>query len=388
MSIHAMNRPALTTLTEDETMFRDAVRSFAEGEVLPRARDMEKKGLYDEALLPSLFEMGLMGIEIPEHLGGAGGNFFQSILAVEEISRADAAVGVLVDVQNTLFNNGILHWGTEAQKAKYLSHAAKDTVAAYALSEAGSGSDAFGLATRATKKGDHWVLDGRKLWITNAGEAGMFLIFATLDPAKGYKGITAFIVEKDDPGFSLGKRESKLGIRASSTCELVLDGCTIPADRVLGEPGKGYKIAIEILNEGRIGIGAQMLGVAQAALESATHYTKERKQFGKAISEFQAVQHQLAYCATYLEAARLLVYNAARLKDAGKPFVKEAAMAKLYSSEAAEFITSAGVELYGGYGYTTEYPVEKLYRDAKIGKIYEGTSFMQLNTIAKALLAE
>jgi alkylation response protein AidB-like acyl-CoA dehydrogenase len=388
MSIQAMNRPALTTLTEDESMFRDAVRSFAEGEVLPRARDMEKQGFYDEALLPSLFEMGLMGIEIPERFGGAGGNFFQSILAVEEISRADAAVGVLVDVQNTLFNNGILHWGTEAQKAKYLARAAQDTVAAYALSEAGSGSDAFGLATRATKKGDQWVLDGRKLWITNAGEAGMFLIFATLDPALGYKGITAFIVEKDDPGFSLGKRESKLGIRASSTCELVLDGCTIPADRVLGEQGKGYKIAIEILNEGRIGIGAQMLGVAQSALENATRYTKERKQFGKPIAEFQAVQHQLAYCATYLEAARLLVYNAARLKDAGKPFVKEAAMAKLYSSEAAEFITSAGVELYGGYGYTTEYPVEKLYRDAKIGKIYEGTSFMQLNTIAKALLAE
>jgi len=388
MSIQALNRPALTTLTEDESMFRDAVRSFAEGEVLPRARDMEKKGFYDEALLPSLFEMGLMGIEIPERFGGAGGNFFQSILAVEEISRADAAVGVLVDVQNTLFNNGILHWGTEAQKAKYLARAAQDTVAAYALSEAGSGSDAFGLATRATKKGDQWVLDGRKLWITNAGEAGMFLIFATLDPALGYKGITAFMVEKDDPGFSLGKRESKLGIRASSTCELVLDGCTIPADRVLGEQGKGYKIAIEILNEGRIGIGAQMLGVAQSALENATRYTKERKQFGKPIAEFQAVQHQLAYCATYLEAARLLVYNAARLKDAGKPFVKEAAMAKLYSSEAAEFITSAGVELYGGYGYTTEYPVEKLYRDAKIGKIYEGTSFMQLNTIAKALLAE
>ncbi len=388
MSIEAMARPALTMLSEEEEMFRDAIRDFSDGEVLPRARDMEKEGIYDDALLRSLFEMGVMGIEVPDTLGGAGGTFFQSILAVEEISRADAAVGVLVDVQNTLFNNGILHWGTDAQKKEYLSRTATETVAAYALSEAGSGSDAFGLAARAEKQGDRWVLEGRKLWITNAAEAGVFLIFANADPTKGYKGITAFIVEKDDEGFSVGKRESKLGIRASSTCELILDGCAIPEDRVLGDVGRGYKIAIEILNEGRIGIGAQMLGVAQAALDFSAQYTQERQQFGRKISEFQAVQHQLAHCATRLEAARLLVYNAARLKDAGKSFVKEAAMAKLYSSDAAEYITSAAVELYGGYGYTTEYPVEKLYRDAKIGKIYEGTSFMQLNTIAKLVLNE
>ncbi len=388
MSIEAMPRAALTMLSEEEEMFRDAIRDYSEGEVLPRAREMEKNGKYDEPLLRSLFEMGVMGIEVPDTLGGAGGSFFQSILAVEEISRADAAVGVLVDVQNTLFNNGILHWGTEEQKKKYLSHTATDTVAAYALSEAGSGSDAFGLAARAEKKGDKWVLDGQKLWITNAGEAGFFLIFATVDPSLLHKGITAFIVEKDDPGFSVGKRESKLGIRASSTCELILEECAIPEDRVLGEVGRGYKIAIEILNEGRIGIGAQMLGVAQAALSNATQYSKERQQFGKLISKFQGVQFQLANCATRLEAARLLVYNAARLKDAGKPFLKEAAMAKLYSSEAAEYITSAAVELYGGYGYTTEYPVEKLYRDAKIGKIYEGTSFMQLDLIAKRILSD
>jgi alkylation response protein AidB-like acyl-CoA dehydrogenase len=388
MSIEAMARPALTMLSEEEQMFRDAIRDFSAGEVLPRAREMEQKGEYEETLLRGLFEMGVMGVEVPDTLGGAGGTFFQSILAVEEISRADAAVGVLVDVQNTLFNNGILHWGTEEQKKTYLTRAATDTVAAYALSEAGSGSDAFGLEARAEKKGDQWVLNGQKLWITNAGEAGIFLVFANADPSKGHKGITAFIVEKDDAGFSVGKRESKLGIRSSSTCELILEECTIPQDRVLGEVGRGYKIAIEILNEGRIGIGAQMLGVAGAALDYARQYTQERQQFGRKISEFQAVQHQLANCATRLEAARLMVYNASRLKDAGKSFVKEAAMAKLYSSEAAEYITSAAIELYGGYGYTTEYPVEKLYRDAKIGKIYEGTSFMQLNTIAKLLLNE
>ncbi|MFQ5600482.1 MAG: acyl-CoA dehydrogenase [Candidatus Krumholzibacteriia bacterium] len=383
-----VTHPALTVLSEDEVMFRDAVRSYARAEILPRAREMETKGCYDGPLLKSLFEMGVMGVEIPEGYGGAGGNFFQTILAVEEISRADAAVGALVDVQNTLFNNGILRWGSDEQKKTYLPHAATDTVAAYALSEAGSGSDAFALAARAEKKGNDWVLNGQKLWITNAAEAGLFLIFANIDPSKGYKGITAFIVERGDPGFSVGKRESKLGIRASSTCELILDQCTIPADRVLGREGKGYKIAMEILNEGRIGIGAQMVGVAAAALENATGYTQERAQFGRRICEFQAVQHELARCATRLEAARLLVYNAARLRDAGQPFMMEAAMAKLYSSEAAEFVTSAAIELYGGYGYTTEYPVEKLYRDAKIGKIYEGTSFMQLNTIAKVLLGE
>jgi len=388
MSSQATAQPALTMLTEEEQMFRDAVREFARGEIAPRTQAMEQAGRYDDDLLPKLFEMGLMAVDVPESYGGAGGNFFQSILAVEEVSRADAAVGVLVDVQNTLFNNGLVRWGTERQKKSYLPRVAREWVAAYALSEAGSGSDAFALAAKAERHGDRWVLDGQKLWITNASEASVFLVFANIDPSKGYRGITAFLVERDDEGFSVGKKESKLGIRASSTCELVFDRCALPDDRVLGEVGRGYKIAIEILNEGRIGIGAQMLGVSGAALDHAARYAKERVQFGKPISEFQAVQHQLAYCATRLEAARLLVYNAARLRDAGRPFIQEAAMAKLYSSEAAEYITSAAVEIYGGYGYTTEYPVEKLYRDAKIGKIYEGTSFMQLNTIAKLLLAE
>jgi alkylation response protein AidB-like acyl-CoA dehydrogenase len=388
MSIEAMPRPALTMLTEEEQMFQDAIRNFAEGEILPRVGAMEEKKEHDPALIRSLFEMGLMGVEIPESHGGAGGNFFQSILAVEEISRVDASVGVLVDVQNTLFNNGLLHWGTDEQKAKYGPRVATDTVAAYALSEAGSGSDAFALATTAEKKGDNWVLEGQKLWITNAAEAALYLIFANVDLSKGYRGITAFLVERDDPGFSLGKRESKLGIRASSTCELVLEQCTIPADRLLGEEGKGYKIAMEILNEGRIGIGAQMIGLSAGAIAAATKYTQEREQFGRKISSFQAVQHELAQCATRLEAARLLVYNAARLRDAGQPFMKEAAMAKVYSSDAAEYVTSACVELFGGYGYTTEYPVEKFYRDAKIGKIYEGTSFMQLSTIAKTMLSD
>jgi butyryl-CoA dehydrogenase/short/branched chain acyl-CoA dehydrogenase len=379
---------ALTLLSDEEQLFRDAVREFAEGEIRPRVQAMEEAKRHDPALIKGLFELGVMGIDVPEVYGGAGGSFFQVILAVEEISRVDPSVGVLVDVQNTLFNNAIARWGSEAQKRAYLRRSAADTVVAYALSEAGSGSDAFALACRAERQGDGWALDGQKLWITNAGEAGLFLVFANEDPSKGYKGITAFIVEKDDPGFAVGKRESKLGIRASSTCELVLDHCRIGADRVLGEVGRGYKIAIETLNEGRIGIGAQMIGVAGAALAAARDYTREREQFGKKISEFQAVQHQLAHCATRLEAAKLLVYNAARLRDAGRPFIKEAAMAKLYSSDAAEYVTSAAIELFGGYGYTTEYPVEKLYRDAKIGKIYEGTSFMQLNTIAKLLLGE
>lgn len=388
MTTQVKPTPALTMLSEDEQMFRDALRDYASGEVAARVEAMESQAHYDKELLGSLFEMGLMGIEIPEAFGGAGGTFFQAILAVEELSRADAAVGVLVDVHNTLFNTGLLRWGTDEQKSKYLPRLAKDTIAAYCLSEAGSGSDAFALATHAEKKGDNWVLDGQKMFITNANEAGLFLVFATVDKTKGYRGITAFIVEGDDAGFSVGKKESKMGLRASSTCEVILENCSVPNDRVLGEVGKGYKLAIEILNEGRIGIGAQMVGVGRAALAHATRYTQERRQFGKPISEFQAVQHQLARCATRLETSRLLVYNAARLRDAGQPFVREAAMAKLESSEAAEFITSAAIELYGGYGYSTEYPVEKLYRDAKIGKIYEGTSFMQLNTIAKALLSD
>jgi len=388
MSSEASVPSALTMLTEDETLFRDTVRAFARAEIAPRAAEMDRAGRYADGLLGRLFDMGLMGIEVPETYGGSGGTFFQSILAVEELSYADAAVGVLVDVQNTLFNTGLLRFGTEEQKRAVLSRTAADTVAAYALSEAGSGSDAFALALRATRSGDGYVLDGQKMWITNAAEAGLFLVFATVDPSLGYRGITAFLVERTDPGFTVGKRESKLGIRASSTCELVLDGCAVGAERVVGQVGRGYKIAIELLNEGRIGIGAQMLGVAGAALDLALSYTKERRQFDRPICEFQAVQHQLADCATHLEAARLLVYNAARLRDAGRPFLREAAMAKLYSSEVAEEVTSAAIELFGGYGYTTEYPVEKLYRDAKIGKIYEGTSFLQRNTIAKSLLSD
>jgi butyryl-CoA dehydrogenase/short/branched chain acyl-CoA dehydrogenase len=388
MTAETSPQAALTTLSEEEQLFRDAVREFADEQIRPRIREMEDAAAHPPELIRSLFEMGLMAVDVAEAYGGTGGSFFQSILAVEEISRADASIGVLVDVQNTLVNSAIGRHGTEEQKQTYLTRAATDTVGAYALSEAGSGSDAFALACRAEERGDHWLLSGQKLWITSGAEAGTFVVFATADPAKGYRGITAFLVERDDPGFTVGKRESKLGIRASSTVELVLDSCKIPANRVLGEVGRGYKIAIETLNEGRIGIGAQMVGVAAAALEAACRYVKEREQFGQPIAKFQAVQHQLARCATQLEAARLLVYNAARLKDAGQPFLGEAAMAKLYSSEAAEFITSAAVELFGGYGYSKEYPVEKFYRDAKIGKIYEGTSFMQLNTIAKLLLRD
>ena len=375
-------------LTEEETLFQDAVREFARAEIAPRAPAMDRAGQYDPAILPKLFEMGLMGIDVPEAYGGAGGSFFQSCLAVEEISAADAAVGVLVDVQNTLVNNAIERHGTEAQKKAYLTRTARDTVVSYCLSEAGSGSDAFALQCRAFPKGDRFVLEGHKLWITNAAEAGLFLVFANVDPAKGYKGITAFLVEKEDKGFSLGKREDKLGIRASSTCEILFDACEIPGDRVLGEVGKGYKLAIETLNEGRIGIGAQMLGVGRAALDASLGYVKERVQFGKRLAEFQAMRFQLADAATRLEAARLLVYNAARLRDAGRPFVKEAAMAKLSASAAAEHVCAMAVEVFGGYGYTAEYPVEKLYRDVKIGKIYEGTTFMQLQTIAKAILDE
>ena len=377
----------LTYLSEDEQMFRSSVREFARDTIGPLVRQMDEEQHFDSGLLPQLFSLGLMGIEIPADLGGSGGTFFEAILAVEEISAVDPSVGVLVDVQNTLCVNALLRWGTEAQKQKYLAKMAADTVAAYALSEAGSGSDAFALQARAEKRGDEYVLNGQKLWITNGKEAGIFLVFATLDPAAGYKGITAFIVEKDFAGFTVGKKEDKLGIRASSTCELILDDCRVPAENVLGEPGKGYKIAIETLNEGRIGIGAQMLGLAQGAWNCAAKYAQERKQFGKPIAEFQAVQFSLAEMATDIEATRLMVYNAARLKDARMDYVREAAMAKYFSSQVAERVASLAVEIYGGYGFVKDYPVEKYFRDAKIGKIYEGTSNMQLATIGKLVLA-
>jgi len=376
----------LTVLSEEEQMFRDAVADFAESEVRPRVAAMEKAATIDATLVPKLFELGLMGIEIPERFGGAGGGLFMTALAVEELSAVDASAAIFVDVQNTLVIEPFLQWASEEQQARYLPKLAADRVGAYALSEPEAGSDAFGLQTKATRKGDSWVLDGRKLWITNGAEAGVYVIFANTDFAKGYKGITAFIVERGFPGFSVGKKEDKLGIRASSTTELILDGCEVPAGNVLGEVGKGYKVAIETLNTGRIGIGAQMIGVARGALAAATKYVKERKQFAKPIAEFQAVQFQLAQAATELEAARLMVYNAARLKDAAQEYTQNAAMAKLFSSQVAERVTSVCLELFGGYGYTKEYPVEKFYRDAKIGTIYEGTSNMQLNTIAKLLL--
>jgi len=378
---------ALSTLSDEETMFRDAVAEFAEEEVRPRVQAMERAGRLDPEIIPKFFELGLMGIEVPERYGGAGGTLMMMTLAVEAMSRVDASAAILMDVQNTLVNYPITRYGNDAQKQKYLPKLTGDTVGAYALSEAGSGSDAFGLATRAEKSGDGWVLDGRKLWITNGAEAGIYVIFANADPSAGYKGITAFIVERDFPGFSVGKKEHKLGIRASSTTELILDQCKVPAENVLGPVGKGYKIAIETLNEGRIGIGAQMIGVARGALDTTLAYVKERHQFGKPISDFQGVQFQLAQAATELEAARLMVYNAARLKDAGHPFTEEAAMAKLFSSQVCERVTSLCVELHGGYGYTEDYPVEKYYRDAKIGAIYEGTSNMQLQTIAKSMLS-
>ncbi len=376
----------LTVLSEDEQMFRDAVRQFAEEDVRPRVNAMDEEQQMDPDLIPQFFELGLMGIEVPEEFGGTGASFFTAALVVEELSRVDASVGVFVDVQNTLVNNAFLRWGSDEIKARYLPQLASDKVGAYALSEPGSGSDAFGLATRAERRGDSWVLTGRKMWITNGAEAEIYVVFANADPAAGYKGITAFIVERGFPGFAVGKKEDKLGIRASSTTELILDNCEVPAVNVLGPVGRGYKVAIETLNEGRIGIGAQMIGVARGALDATLAYVRERKQFGKVIAEFQAVQFQLAQAATELEAARLMVYNAARLKDAGQPFTKEAAMAKLYSSQVCERVTSLCVELFGGYGYTTDYPVEKFYRDAKIGTIYEGTSNMQLQTIAKLLL--
>jgi butyryl-CoA dehydrogenase/short/branched chain acyl-CoA dehydrogenase len=377
----------LTQLNEDEQLFRSTVREFAQKSIGPLVRQMDEEQHFSADLLPQLFNLGLMGIEIPMEYSGSGGTFFEAILAVEEISAIDASVGVLVDVQNTLCVNAFLRWGTEQQKKTYLSRLATDTVGAYALSEAASGSDAFALQTRAELRGDHYILNGQKLWITNAKEAGIFIVFATLDPAAGYKGITAFLVEKDSPGFSIGKKEDKLGIRASSTCELILEDCRVPAENVLGEPGKGYKIAIETLNEGRIGIGAQMLGLAQGAWNCAAKYAQERKQFGKPIAEFQAVQFSLAEMATDIEAARLLVYNAARLKDAKLSYIREAAMAKYFASQVAERVASQAVEIYGGYGFVKDYPVEKYYRDAKIGKIYEGTSNMQLATIGKLVLS-
>ena len=378
----------LTSLTEDESLFRDNVRQFAEEKVRPLAKEMDEKGAFDHALVEEFFQLGIMGIEIPEQYGGAGGKFFDAILTVEELSRCDASAGVLVDVQNTLVNNALLRWCNPEQKKRYLPRMVADTVGAYALSEAGSGSDAFALQTRAELNGSDYVLNGRKLWITNGKEAGLFILFATLDPAAGYKGITAFIVEKEFPGFTVGKKEDKLGIRASSTCELILEDCRVSRENVLGEPGKGYKIAIETLNEGRIGIGAQMLGVARGAWEYASKYAQERKQFGKPISDFQGIQFQIAQMATEIEAARLMVYNAARMKDAGVQFVKEAAMAKLFASQVAERVTSLAIEIYGGYGFTKDYPVEKYWRDSKIGKIYEGTSNMQLATIAKLAMGK
>ena len=378
----------LTTLSEDEQMFRDSVREFAEGEIRKRVEEMDEQQHLDPSVMKQCFELGLMGIETPEEYNGAGGTFFQAILAVEELSRVDASLGVFVDVQNTLVNNAFIRWGNSDQKKKYLTQLATEKVGAYALSEAGSGSDAFAMQTRATDAGDHFVLNGRKLWITNGKEAEIFVLFANANPEAGYRGITAFVVEKSFEGFTVGKKENKLGIRASSTTELILEDCKVPKENVLGEFGKGYKVSIETLNEGRIGIGAQMIGIARGALEAALNYTKERQQFGKSISDFQGVQFQLAEMATDLEAARLMVYNAARMKDAKQNFVKEAAMAKLYSSRTTERITSKAIELYGGYGYVKDYPVEKYWRDSKIGAIYEGTSNMQLQTIAKLIIGK
>jgi len=387
-TLQLSNPAPLTSLSEDEIMFRDNVRQFAEDKVRPLAKEMDEKAVFDHSLIDQFFQLGLMGIEIPEQYGGAGGKFFESILAVEELARADASAAVIVDVQNTLFGNALLRWANEEQKKRYLPSLTTETLGAYALSEAGSGSDAFALQTKAELKGNEYVLNGRKLWITNSKEAGLFILFATVDASKGYKGITAFLIEKDSPGFTVGKKEDKLGIRASSTCELILEDCRVPRENVLGEVGKGYRIAIETLNEGRIGIGAQMLGVARGAWECAAKYAQERTQFGKPIAEFQGIQFQIAQMATEIEAARLMVYNSARMKDAGVNFVKEAAMTKLFCSQVAERVTSLAIEIYGGYGFTKDYPVEKYWRDAKIGKIYEGTSNMQLATIAKLVMGK
>jgi short/branched chain acyl-CoA dehydrogenase len=375
----------LTDLSEDERSFREVVRDFAQEKIRPLVRKMDEESKIPRELIDDCFELGVMGVEIPEAHGGAGATFFMSILAVEELARVDPSVAVLVDVQNTLCNNAILRWGTDAQKAQYFPRLAASWVGAYALSEAGSGSDAFALACRAHDRGDHYELTGRKLWITNGGEAELFIVMANLDPSKGYKGITSFLVERSFPGFSVGKKEDKLGIRASSTCELILESCRVPKENLLGEEGKGYRIAIETLNEGRIGIGAQMVGLAQGAFELAVQYSQQREQFGQPIARFQAVEFLLAEMATEIEAARLLTYNAARLRDVGLPFVKEAAMAKLFASRAAEHVASKAIEVHGGYGFSREYPVEKYFRDQKIGQIYEGTTHMQLMVIAKQI---
>ena len=378
--------PPLSRLSEDEQLLRANVRAFAEAEIAPLVREMDEQAAIPQALIDQLFDLGVMAIEIPESYGGAGAHFFLSLIAVEELSRVDPSVAVLVEVQNTLVINALLRWGSEDLKHRFLPKLSSGTIGAYALSEAGSGSDAFALATRAVESGDDWILTGRKLWITNANEAGLFVVFANVDPDSGHRGITAFVVERDRVGLQVGKKEDKLGIRASSTCELLLDDCRVPKANILGERGRGYKVAIETLNEGRIGIGAQMVGLSQGALDHTLAYVQERKQFGKTVGSFQAVQFQLAQAATDLEVARLAVYNAARLRDAGRPFLTEAAMAKLFSSQVAERVTSLAVQLLGGVGYTKDYPVEKLYRDAKIGQIYEGTSNMQLQTIAKQLM--
>ena len=382
-----MTQPALTSLTDDEQLFRDSVYEFADRDIRPLVRKMDDEAKMSRDLIDRLFELGVMGIEIPDEFGGSGATFFHSVLAVEALSRVDPSVGVLADVHNTLVINALLRWGNEQQKRTILPRLAQGTVGAYALSEAGSGSDAFALATRGTARGTDYILTGRKLWITNGNEADLFIVFANVNPDAGYRGITAFLIERGTPGFTIGKKEDKLGIRASSTCELIFEDCAVTGDRVLGNPGKGYKVAIETLNEGRIGIGAQMLGLAEGALDHTITYTKERKQFGNAIASFQGVQFQLARAATEIEAARLLVYNAARLRDAGKPFLQEAAMCKLFASEVAERVTSLAVNLFGGNGFVKDYPVEKLFRDAKIGQIYEGTSNLQLQTIAKQLLS-
>jgi alkylation response protein AidB-like acyl-CoA dehydrogenase len=381
-------RPALTVFSEDEILFRDAVAGIAEEEVRPRVQEMERDGKIDPALTKKYFELGLMGIEVPEQYGGAGGTLTMVTIAVEEVSKVDAAAAIQLDVQNTLVSHPITVYGSDHVKSTYLPQITGSKVGAYALSEPASGSDAFGLQARAEQRGDTWILTGRKMWITNGAEAELFVIFANANPSAGYKGITAFVVERGFPGFAVGRKEDKLGIRASSTTELILDGVEVPAQNVLGPVGQGYKIAIDTLNVGRVGIGAQMIGVAGGALRAATDYVKERKQFGKSIADFQGVQFQLAQARTELEAARLMVYNAARLKDAGQDIVMEGAMAKLFSSQVAERVTSLSLELFGGYGYTKDYPAEKFYRDAKIGAIYEGTSNMQLQTIAKKLLAE
>jgi alkylation response protein AidB-like acyl-CoA dehydrogenase len=378
---------ALTSLSEDEALFRDSVYEFADAEIRPHVREMDEQAKMPRHLIDKLFSLGVMAIEIPESFGGAAATFFHSVLAVEALSRVDPSVGVLVDVQNTLVVNAFLRWGTEAQAGTYLTRMAGGTVGAYALSEAGSGSDAFALTTRAAAQGDAFVLNGRKLWITNGNEADIFIVFATIDPDAGYRGITAFVVDREFPGFAVGRKEDKLGIRASSTCELLFEDCRVPRANVLGEVGKGYKVAIETLNEGRIGIGAQMIGLAQGALDHTVKYIKDRKQFGKPVADFQGVQFQIARAATEIEAARLMVYNAARLRDARQPFLKEAAMCKIFSSEVAERVASLAVNLFGGYGFVKDYPVEKLYRDAKIGQIYEGTSNLQLQTIARQILA-